>query len=56
MRERTKLETAISGYKRLETDLADTLELIEMGDAEATPKSSPRPRRRWLACWSRRGV
>jgi peptide chain release factor 2 len=34
MRERTKLETSISGYNRLETDLAETLELIEMGDAE----------------------
>ncbi len=34
MRERTKLDTAISGYKRLEQDLADSLELIEMGEAE----------------------
>ena len=34
MRERTKLEASISGYKRLESDLAESLELIEMGDAE----------------------
>jgi peptide chain release factor 2 len=34
MRERTNLETAISGYKHLERELADTLELFEMGDAE----------------------
>ncbi|SBV98326.1 Peptide chain release factor 2 [uncultured Alphaproteobacteria bacterium] len=34
MRERTKLDAAISGYRRLERELADSLELIEMGEAE----------------------
>ena len=35
MRERTRLEENISGYRSLETDLADTLELIQLGDDEA---------------------
>ncbi len=34
MRERTKLEGAVSLYRSLETDLSDSLELIEMGQAE----------------------
>lgn len=34
MRERTRLEDNISSYKSLETDLADALELIELGDEE----------------------
>ncbi len=34
MRERTRLEENISGYKSLEIDLADTLELIQLGDDE----------------------
>ena len=34
MRERTHLETAIVGYRALETELADSLELIEMGEEE----------------------
>ena len=34
MRERTHLETAIVGYRALEQELADCLELIEMADAE----------------------
>ncbi len=34
MRERTHLETAVSGYRRLEGELNETLELIEMADAE----------------------
>jgi len=34
MRERTHLETAINGYRALERDLNDSIELIEMGEAE----------------------
>lgn len=34
MRERTKLDEAINTYLRLEADLNDNLELIEMGEAE----------------------
>ncbi len=34
MRERTHLDTAITGYRVLEQELADSLELIEMADAE----------------------
>ncbi|MDR3517321.1 MAG: peptide chain release factor 2 [Azospirillaceae bacterium] len=34
MRERTRLETAINGYRALERNLSESLELIEMGDAE----------------------
>ena len=34
MRERTQLETAVNGYKALEQDLQDDLDLIEMGEAE----------------------
>lgn len=34
MRERTELEDGIEGIKRLESELADNIELIEMGDAE----------------------
>ncbi len=34
MRERTKLESAVALYRNLETDLSDSLELIEMGEAE----------------------
>ncbi|WP_143268346.1 peptide chain release factor 2 [Azospirillum agricola] len=34
MRERTQLDTSVSGYRALERDLADSLELIEMGEEE----------------------
>lgn len=34
MRERTRLEDSLEGYKAVETDLADALELIQMGDDE----------------------
>ena len=34
MRERTRLDTAISGYRDLETELNDNVELIELGEAE----------------------
>ncbi|HYH37922.1 MAG TPA: peptide chain release factor 2 [Azospirillum sp.] len=34
MRERTQLETAVNGYRALERDLSDSLDLIEMGEAE----------------------
>ncbi|KAA0577453.1 MULTISPECIES: peptide chain release factor 2 [Azospirillum] len=34
MRERTQLEASVSGYRSLERDLSDSLELIEMGEAE----------------------
>ncbi|MBK1840945.1 peptide chain release factor 2 [Azospirillum sp. YIM B02556] len=34
MRERTQLDTSVSGYRALERDLSDSLELIEMGEAE----------------------
>ncbi|WP_156926947.1 peptide chain release factor 2 [Azospirillum halopraeferens] len=34
MRERTQLETSVSGYRALERDLSDSLELIEMGEEE----------------------
>ncbi|MBK3776819.1 peptide chain release factor 2 [Azospirillum sp. YIM DDC1] len=34
MRERTQLETSVNGYRALERDLSDSLELIEMGETE----------------------
>ena len=34
MRERTRLEAAIDGYRRIERELDDALELIELGEAE----------------------
>ncbi len=34
MRERTQLETSVNGYRALERDLSDSLDLIEMGEAE----------------------
>ncbi|WP_451973386.1 peptide chain release factor 2 [Azospirillum endophyticum] len=34
MRERTQLDTSVSGYRSLERDLSDSLELIEMGESE----------------------
>ncbi|HYF86241.1 peptide chain release factor 2 [Azospirillum sp.] len=34
MRERTQLDASVSGYRSLERDLSDSLELIEMGEAE----------------------
>ncbi len=34
MRERTRLDTAISGYLKLEHQLADQVGLIEMAEAE----------------------
>ena len=34
MRERTRLEDSINAFARLQTDLADNLELIELGEAE----------------------
>jgi peptide chain release factor 2 len=34
MRERTQLDTSIGGYRRLESELNDNIELIEMGEAE----------------------
>ncbi|HEX9535996.1 MAG TPA: peptide chain release factor 2 [Stellaceae bacterium] len=34
LRERTKLDQAIGSYRRIEREVADTLELIEMGEAE----------------------
>ncbi|AWU93021.1 peptide chain release factor 2 [Azospirillum ramasamyi] len=34
MRERTQLDASVSGYRALERDLSDSLELIEMGEAE----------------------
>jgi peptide chain release factor 2 len=34
LRERTLLETSVNGYRALERDLADSLELIEMGEEE----------------------
>ena len=34
MRERQRLDDAISGYKTLAQELSDTVELIEMGEAE----------------------
>jgi peptide chain release factor 2 len=34
MRERTHLETAVTGYRTLERELADSLELIELAEAE----------------------
>lgn len=35
MRDRTRLEEAIANYRALETELADTLELIELAEAES---------------------
>jgi len=35
MRERNKLDTAISGYRRIEQELADALELIELAEADS---------------------
>ncbi len=37
LRERTKLDQAIGSYRRIEREIAETLELIEMGEAEAEP-------------------
>ncbi|EWY39952.1 peptide chain release factor 2 [Skermanella stibiiresistens SB22] len=34
MRERTHLDTAVGGYRALERELSDSIELIEMGEAE----------------------
>jgi len=34
MRERTHLDTAVNGYRALERELSDSIELIEMGEAE----------------------
>lgn len=34
MRERTQLDTAVNGYRALERELNDSIELIEMGEAE----------------------
>ncbi|HRJ60713.1 MAG TPA: peptide chain release factor 2 [Azospirillaceae bacterium] len=34
LRERTQLETSVGGYKALERDLSDSLDLIEMGEEE----------------------
>ncbi|TMJ61889.1 MAG: peptide chain release factor 2 [Alphaproteobacteria bacterium] len=34
LRERTRLERAIEGYRRIEREVDDALELIELGDAE----------------------
>ncbi len=34
MRERTKLDAAVTTYKALETDLSDSVELIDLGQAE----------------------
>ena len=34
LRERTRLDEAIGGYRRIEREVADTLELIELGEAE----------------------
>ena len=34
MRERQQLDTAISRYQRLESQLNDNVELIEMGEAD----------------------
>ncbi len=34
MRERTKLDDALTGFRSTETDYADTVELIELGEAE----------------------
>ncbi|MGA1855784.1 peptide chain release factor 2 [Azospirillum sp. 11R-A] len=34
MRERTQLDTSVAGYRALERDLSDSLELIEMGELE----------------------
>jgi peptide chain release factor 2 len=34
MRERTHLDTSVNGYRALERELSDSIELIEMGEAE----------------------
>ena len=34
MRERTQLDVAVNGYRALERELNDSIELIEMGEAE----------------------
>jgi peptide chain release factor 2 len=34
LRERTRLDQAITGYRRIEREVADALELIELGEAE----------------------
>src|SRR5262249_31556224 len=34
LRERTRLDQAIGSYQRIERDVAETLELIELGEAE----------------------
>ena len=35
MRERTRLDTAINGYYRVERELSDALEMIELAEAES---------------------
>ena len=37
MRERTKLDQAINSYRRIEREVAETIELIELGEAEGEP-------------------
>lgn len=39
MRERTHLEHAVTGYRKLESDLEDALTLIELGEAEGDDES-----------------
>ncbi|GGF31856.1 peptide chain release factor 2 [Aliidongia dinghuensis] len=34
MRERNRLDTAVNGYRKIEAELADTLEMIELAEAE----------------------
>ena len=38
MRERTRLDQAIGSYRRIEREVDDALELIELGEAEGEPQ------------------
>jgi peptide chain release factor 2 len=37
LRERTRLDQAIGSYRRIEREVAETIELIELGEAEGEP-------------------
>ena len=47
MRERTRLDQSLSGYRTVEQDFNDSVELIELGEAEDDQEvvEDSRPRR-----------
>ena len=46
MQERTSLEDALEGIGKVERELEDNVEMIELGEAENDEASSSRPRTR----------